>query len=184
MSVMTNDTDFPRLLLKTVFSFMTCDGHIAPKEVEFIKELAKEKVDLSGLDVDKEMSQMIELINLKGLDFFDDYFKKVNNSDLTEEQEILLLESAIQTITADDKVKQEELNFLKILRTTLKSPDQKILDKFPKIGKDFIHKDAFTDIFIKELYSNYFKQKTLPTFDLSQVRDISDEVDFGTDTSN
>ncbi|WP_422360389.1 TerB family tellurite resistance protein [Reichenbachiella sp.] len=176
---MTNQSDFAKLLLKTVFSFMTCDGHISPKEVEFLKQLAKEKVDLTGIDIDQELNQMIELINLKGLDFFDDYFKKLNNSTLTEEQELLLLESAIQTITADDKVKREEINFLKILRTALKSPDQKILDKFPKIGKNFIHKDAFTDIYIKELYSNYFKESTLPMFDLSQVNDISDSVDFG-----
>lgn len=176
---MTNQSDFSKLLIKTVFSFMTCDGHISPKEVEFLKQLAKEKVDLTGIDIEKELNQMIELINLKGLDFFDDYFKKLNNSTLTEEQELLLLESAIQTITADDKVKREEINFLKILRTALKSPDQKILDKFPKIGKNFIHKDAFTDIYIKELYSNYFKESTLPTFDLTQVNDISDSVDFG-----
>lgn len=173
-------SEFPRLLLKTVFSFMTCDGHIAAKEVAFIKAMAKEKKELVGLDIDKELNQMVDLVNLKGLDFFDDYFKKIKNTTLTEEQEILLLESAIQTITADDKVKKEEINFLKILRTALKSPDQKILDKFPKIGKDFIHKDALTDIYIKELYSNYFKQKTLPTFDLSQVQDISDSIDFGT----
>ncbi|MDW3209000.1 MAG: TerB family tellurite resistance protein [Reichenbachiella sp.] len=176
---MTNQSDFAKLLVKTVFSFMTCDGHISPKEIDFLKQMAKEKVDLTGIDIDKELNQMIELINLKGLDFFDDYFKKLNNSTLTEEQELLLLESAIQTITADDKVKREEINFLKILRTALKSPDQKILDKFPKIGKNFIHKDAFTDIYIKELYSNYFKESTLPMFDLSQVNDISDSVDFG-----
>lgn len=180
---MTNQADFAKLLVKTVFSFMTCDGHISPREVDFLKQLAKEKVDLSGVDIDAELKLMIELINLKGLDFFDDYFKKLNNSTLTEEQELLLLESAIQTITADDKVKREEINFLKILRTALKSPDQKILDKFPKIGKNFIHKDAFTDIYIKELYSNYFKENTLPTFDLSQVKDISDSVDFGTGSS-
>ncbi|UXX80774.1 TerB family tellurite resistance protein [Reichenbachiella carrageenanivorans] len=177
---MTNNSDFSKLLLKTVFSFMTCDGHISPKEISFIKELAKEKIDLSNIDVDAELKLMVELINLKGLDFFDDYFKKVNNATLTEEQEILLLESAIQTITADDQVKKEEINFLKILRTTLKSPDQKILDKFPKIGKNFIHKDALTEIYIKELYSNYFKENTLPTFDLSQVQDISDSINFGT----
>lgn len=177
---MTNNSDFSKLLLKTVFSFMTCDGHISPKEIGFIKELAKEKIDLADIDVDAELKLMVELINLKGLDFFDDYFKKVNNATLSEEQEILLLESAIQTITADDQVKKEEINFLKILRTTLKSPDQKILDKFPKIGKNFIQKDALTDIYIKELYSNYFKENTLPTFDLSQVQDISDSINFGT----
>ena len=180
---MTNQSDFAKLLLKTVFSFMTCDGHISPKELEFLKSIAKEKVDPSEIDIDAELNQMVDLINLKGLDFFDDYFKKLNNSTLTEDQELLLLESAIQTITADDKVKREEINFLKILRTALKSPDQKILDKFPKIGKNFIHKDAFTDIYIKELYSNYFKENTLPTFDLSQVTDISDSIDFGIDSN-
>jgi len=179
---MTNQSDFAKLLIKTVFSFMTCDGHIDAKEIEFLKNLAKEKVDQSGIDIEVELNQLVELINLKGLDFFDDYFKKLNNASLTEEQELLLLESAIQTITADDKVKREEINFLKILRTALKSPDQKILERFPKIGKNFIHKDAFTDIYIKELYSNYFKENTLPIFDLSQVKDISDSVDFGTNS--
>lgn len=177
---MTNQSEFSKLLLKTVFSFMTCDGHISPKEVEFIKQLAKDKIDMPESTVDQELNLMVDLINLKGLDFFDDYFKKVKSSSLTEDQEILLLESAIQTITADDEVKNEEINFLKILRTALKSPDQKILEKFPKIGKNFIQKDELTDLYIKELYSNYFKQNTLPMFDLSQVQDITDSVDFGT----
>ena len=160
---------------------MTCDGHIATKEVEFIKELSEKQKLFGELDIDNELENMYEKINVRGLDFFDDFFKKITHANLSESQELRVLEAAIQTINADEEVKLEEINFLKILRTVLKAPDQSILDKFPKFAGKFIHKDKFTEIYIKELYANYFKQQELPKFDLSDVNDITDSVEFDSD---
>lgn len=173
-----DNLNFSKLMLKTVFSFMTCDGHIANQEISFIKNLSKEEGLFSDLDLDKELAKMFKSINTRGLDFFDDYFKKITRAELTEEQELQILDAAIKTINADDEVKQEEINFLKILRTVLKAPDQSILDKFPKLAGKFIHKDNFTKIYIKELYTNYFKKQELPQFDLTEVTDITDSVQF------
>ena len=174
-----NTPDFPKLLLKTVFSFMTCDGHISPHEMALIKNMNDEKKLFGDLDLDKELDDLVALINRRGVDFLEDYFKKIDHADLTEEQDMQILEAAIHTITADDEVKAEEISFLKILRTVLKSPDQKILDRFPQIAGEFINKDELTELYMKELYSNYFKQQKLPEFDISEVTDVTDSIDLG-----
>lgn len=179
MSSIPKDELYPRLLLKTVFSTMVCDGKIDESEVALIKNLANDKGVFGELDIDDELESLIVNVNDRGLEFFDDFFKLVDRTDLTEEEELQMLELAIMTIRADRYVREEEINFLKILRTRLQSQDQHILDKFPDIASDFIHKDNFTEIYIKELYQNYFKQKDLPQFDITDVKDISDEIDFG-----
>jgi uncharacterized tellurite resistance protein B-like protein len=177
-----NTPDFPKLLLKTVFSFMTCDGHISPQEMAFIKKMSVEKKLFGALDLDQEIDDLVALINRRGIDFLEDYFKKIDHAQLTEEQDLQLLEAAILTITADEKVKPEEISFLKILRTVLKSPDQKILARFPDLAGDFIAKAALTELYMKELYSNYFKQQKLPEFDISAVTDVTDNINLGLDS--
>ena len=176
MSHSIDQSEFSRLLLKTVFSFMICDGHIADKEVAHIKKMAAEGNLFGDINIDDELALLIDRVNRRNLSFFDDYFKKVGHAQLSEDQEFQILEAAVQTISSDQKIKLEEINFLKILRTKLKSPDQKILEKFPEIGKDFVKKDAFTDIYLDELYKNYFTNASLPTFDVSDVQDITDDV--------
>jgi len=178
MSTPLSDSEYQKLLLKTVFSFMICDGQMLPKEMEFIKKLSVEKNLFGDLNIEQELELLIEHVNRRGLDFFDDYFKKVSHAELSEEQELELLECAILTVKADEKIKMEEVNFLKILRTNLKSADRKIVEKFPEYAIDFVDKDKFTDIYLKELYENYFKRAALPQFNIDDVKDISDSIKY------
>lgn len=154
---------------------MICDSHIAYDEVAMIKKTANENKLYGDINIDEELTTLVEHVNRRGIDFFDDYFKKIKHADLTEEQEIKLLGMAIQTVHADSEIKKEETSFLKILRTLLKVSNEEILKHFPEVGPSFIDKDEFTDIYFKELYSNFFKLKEIPVFDVNDVKDITDE---------
>ncbi len=171
--------NYPYLLLRTAFSFMTCDGDIDRSEVLTIKDMDRDNRLFGDIDISKELELMLERINLKGMDFLKEYFRKVDKADLSEDQEMELLNVAVDIIYADDQVKDEEVKFLRVLRTLLKVTDEKILGKFPQLAKDFMWDDDFTEEYIKILYSNYFKNQTLPVFDVSDVRDISKDHDMG-----
>lgn len=173
MTTSSTPTDYQKLLLQTVFAFMICDTHISQDEVSFMRKMAEGKELFGELNIDDELAELIDHVNRRGIDFFDDYFKRLKRIEMSEEQEILLLDSAIKTIKADDKIKSEEVNFLKILRTLLKLSNDKILSVFPEVGPQFVDKDKFTDIFFKELYSNYAKLTEMPMFDISDVQDIT-----------
>ncbi|PIB36340.1 hypothetical protein BFP72_13515 [Reichenbachiella sp. 5M10] len=155
---------------------MICDTHIAEDEVALIKEKANKKKLFGDLDIEIELAKLIEHVNRRGIEFFDDYFKKVKRVQMSDEDELNLLQSAIRTIQADDKITQEEVNFLKILRVLLNVSNEKIIARFPQVGPDFVDKDRFTDIYFEELYANYIKVKEMPMFDVSDVTDITNEI--------
>lgn len=168
--------NYPYLLLRTAFSFMTCDGHIDKNEVMAIRNMDKTKKVFGEIDVTNELQVMLNKINVKGTDFLKDYFRRVNKANLSTEQELELLSVAADIIYADEHVKEEEVKFLRVLRTMLKVSDEVIIAKFPQLAKEFMWDDEFTDEYIKVLYSNYFKDRALPVFDITDVKDISEDV--------
>ena len=173
--------NYPYLLLRTAFSFMTCDGHIDKTEVLKIRDMDKANKLFGDIDITNELETMLEKINLKGMDFLKEYFRRVHKANLTAEQELDLIQVAVDIIYADEEVKEEEVKFLRVLRTMLKVSDERIISRFPQLAKDFMWDDNFTDEYVKILYSNYFKNQSLPVFDVTDVRDITGNVNMGAD---
>jgi len=136
---------FDEILLRTAFSFMTCDGHIDKKEITSIMKMAQSKYLFGKIDIETELENMLERINLR-------------------------------LIYADLEIKESELRFLRVLRTMLNISDELIFSKFPILSKDFVCENEFTEEYIKELYQNYFKHQVMPTFDITDVLDISKSV--------
>ena len=60
---------FDKLLLKTAFSCMACDGDIDKREIKLIKRLHKEKKTFGDLDVNTEMDNLLIAINKDGHQF-------------------------------------------------------------------------------------------------------------------
>lgn len=167
---------FSSILLRTAFSFMTCDGHIDKKEIVSIMKMAQDKYLFGEVEIDKELEEMLKKINIKGTEYLKDYFRKVNRAELSDEEQLKIISVAVDIIYADMEVKEDEVKFLRVLRTMLKISDSVILSNFPQLAKDFMWDDEFTEKYVKELYANYFKNKTIPVFDVSDVMDITTEV--------
>ena len=55
-----DNTDFDRLLLRTAFSCMACDGDIDMREVRLIKELHRLNNTFGAIDIEEEMNNFLD----------------------------------------------------------------------------------------------------------------------------
>jgi len=160
-----NIYDFNKILLKTAFSFMTCDGHIAPNEVALIRKMAEEDQAFGEIDIDTELDFLIEVINTMGMGFLKEYFKVLKNAPLKQEQELKLIKIAIKTLYADGKVDYNEVKFFRIFRSLLSVTDNQIIDQNPNLPDQFLESDIFSHDYLGQLFDDYFEQVDIPTFE-------------------
>lgn len=164
---------FDKLLLKTAFSCMACDGDIDKREIKLIKRLHKEKNTFGDLDVNTEMDNLLIAINKDGHQFMRDYFDELKSSELTEANELNLIEVAIDTIKADEKVEYSEIKFFKVIRSKLKIDNEPILEKHPDF-EDYLEQDIITDAYLARLQDDFFDTHISNEFEL--ISEIDDDI--------
>lgn len=167
--------NFKNLLLKTAFACMACDGDIDKREVKLIKKLHKEKKTFGEIDFNTEMDNLLIAINKDGHQFLKDYFNELTSSNLTEANELKLVEVAIDTIKVDDKVEYSEIKFFKVIRSKLKIANQPILDKHPDF-EDYLEQDIINESYLSRLQEDFFNTHTSNKFELTSKID-SDTFD-------
>lgn len=164
---------FDKLLLKTAFSCMACDGDIDKREIKLIKRLHKDKKTFGDLDVNTEMDNLLIAINKDGHQFMRDYFDELTTSELTEDNELNLIEVAIDTIKADEKVEYSEIKFFKVIRSKLKIGNEPILEKHPDF-EDYLEQDIITDSYLARLQDDFFDTHISNEFEL--ISGIDDDI--------
>lgn len=164
---------FNKLLLKTAFSCMACDGAIDKREIKLIKRLHKENKTFGDIDVNAEMDNLLIAINNNGHQFMRDYFDELSNSELTEINELNLIEVAIDTIKADEKVEYSEIKFFKVIRSKLKIDNERIVEKHPDF-EDYLEQDIITDSYLARLQDDFFDTHISNKFEL--IIKIDDDV--------
>ncbi|MCF0196834.1 MAG: TerB family tellurite resistance protein [Bacteroidaceae bacterium] len=132
--------DTKELLLKTVFACMSCDGDIAPGEVQLVQELVSKTDYFEGLEVETLLNKYIESINQNGASFLNRYLSEVAESELTKEEQLCLVDLAIKTIEGDNEIQYSEIKFFKKIRVRLSLTDEEILEKHPE-KEDFLLPD-------------------------------------------
>ncbi|MBQ4915292.1 hypothetical protein J8L85_12640 [Maribacter sp. MMG018] len=156
---------FNKLLLKTAFSCMACDGDIDKREVKLIKQLQKERKTFGEIDINTELDTLLIAINKDGHQFMRDYFDELTTSELTEADELNLIEVAIDTIKADEKVEYSEIKFFKVIRSKLKIDNEAILKKYPDF-EDYLEQDIITDFYLSRLQDDFFDTHVSSKFEL------------------
>lgn len=164
---------FNKLLLKTAFTCMACDGDIDKREIKLIKRLHKEKKTFGDIDVNAEMDNLLIAINNDGHQFMRDYFDELSNSELTETNELNLIEVAIDTIKADEKVEYSEIKFFKVIRSKLNIANEPILEKHPDF-EDYLEQDIITASYLARLQDDFFDTHISNEFEL--ISKIDDDV--------
>jgi len=159
------DTTFDKLLLNTAFCCMAADGNIDKREIALIKSLCEKSSLFENLDFQSEINQLIDKINEGGKQFIQHYFDVLKQSQLTEEEELTLIDFAIQTINADEQIEYSEIKFFKNIRHRLKVSDEIILEHFPYI-EQYLEQDIITESFVDKITSQYFDAAELPKFEL------------------
>ena len=164
---------FKKLLLKTAFSCMACDGDIDKREIKLIKRLQQEKNTFGDIDINTEMDQLLFAINKDGHQFMKDYFDELTTTELTESNELNLIEVAIDTIKADEKVEYSEIKFFKVIRSKLKIDNEPILEKHPDF-EDYLEQDIITDSYLSRLQDDFFDTHISNEFEL--ISEIDDDI--------
>jgi len=164
---------FNKLLLKTAFSCMACDGDIDKREVKLIKQLQKERKTFGEIDINAELDTLLLAINKDGQQFLKDYFNELTTTELTEANELKLIEVAIDTIKADDKVEYSEIKFFKVIRSKLKIDNEPILEKHPDF-EDYLEQDIITDSYLSRLQDDFFDTHISNEFEL--ISEIDDDI--------
>lgn len=164
---------FNKLLLKTAFSCMACDGDIDKREVKLIKQLQKEHKTFGEIDINSELDTLLLAINKDGQEFLKGYFNELTTTELTEANELKLIEVAIDTIKADEKVEYSEIKFFKVIRSKLKIDNEPILEKHPDF-EDYLEKDIITDSYLSRLQDDFFDTHISNEFEL--ISEIDDDI--------
>ena len=146
---------------------------IDKREIELIKRLHKEKKTFGDLDVNTEMDNLLIAINKDGHQFMRDYFDELTTSELTEANELNLIEVAIATIKADEKVEYSEIKFFKVIRSKLKINNEPILEKHPDF-EDYLEQDIITDSYLARLQDDFFDTHISNEFEL--ISEIDDDI--------
>lgn len=156
---------FDKLLLKTAFCCMASDGHIDNREISLINTICEQSPLFSNFNFHEEINLLVNKINTSGKAFIQNYFDLLKAAELTEKEELTLIDFAIKTINADEQVEYSEMKFFKNIRHRLKVSDDIILKHFPDI-EQYLEEDIITDGFLDKITSQYFETTELPQFEL------------------
>lgn len=152
---------------------MACDGNIDKRELILIKKLHQEKKYFGEIDIDQELEQLLVAINKDGLKFLKDFLTELNSGGLTEEQELKIVEVAINTIKADEKVEYSEIKFFKVIRSKLKIDNDPILERHPDF-EEYLEQDIISSSYLARLQDDFFDTSTLPKFE--SIGKIGDDI--------
>ena len=160
--------NFNKLLLDTAFCCMASDGHIDNREVALIKKMCENSDVFQSFNIEEELNFRVAEINKDGKRFIGKYFDNLNNSILTEKDELILIDIAIQTIKADDQIEYAEIKFFKNIRHRLKISDENILAVFPDI-EQLLEEDIINESFLDKITKQYLEAAELTQFELIRI---------------
>lgn len=155
---------------------MACDGDIDKREVALIKTLHQEKEIFGVIDIDQELDNLLLEINRDGLKFFKNFFNELAASELSIEDELKLIEVAIDTIKADEIVEYSEVKFFKVIRSKLKIDTELVLSIHPDF-EEYMEQDILSQSYFASLQDDYFNIQILPQFELLSAIDKDNDDD-------
>lgn len=159
---------FDKLLLKTAFCCMASDGNIDKREITLVNYMSKKSLFFKNFNFKEEINLLVKDLNTKGKEFISFYFDELENSSLTEEEELILIDFAIQTIKADEQIEYSEIKFFKNIRRRLKVSNEIILENYNDIEL-FLEEDIITDSYFDKLTKQYLEEIELPPFNLIDI---------------
>jgi len=125
------NSEFKDFLFKSAVIAMACDGDIAEEEINEIKTIVANEIYFMGYEFEEPLRKNIEAIKSNGKNTVNQFLHEITNNDLNEHQELLLIEVLLKIIQADTKFEENELRFLHMAKSKLKTDEQTLIVKFP-----------------------------------------------------
>jgi hypothetical protein len=119
------------LYLKTIFCCIACDGDIANEEVDLIRNMASTSNTFDDLEVEELLNEWIAEINENGARFLQSYLSDLGEAKLSNQEQLMIADLAIQSIEADNRIEYSEVKFFKKIRSRLSIGDEAILKEHP-----------------------------------------------------
>lgn len=157
--------NFANLLLITAFCCMIADGSIDQRELTAIQSISTKSSLFKGYDHKALFNMLLEEVNKDAEHFLDTYFIAAENTELTKQEKLDLIDFAIQTIYADGEVQEAEIKFFESIRHGLKIDREVVLSNYPD-AKGWLTDEAITDTSFKAVKQQYLEVADLPTFEL------------------
>jgi uncharacterized tellurite resistance protein B-like protein len=123
---------FQKLLLKSAISVIACDGKIEESEISEIMRMADNEIYFMGFDYANTLTEDLTYIKEKGKGAINEYLSELSKADLSENQEILLIEVLLRVIESDNNIEPNEIKFLQLAKSKLKISRETLISKFPK----------------------------------------------------
>ena len=160
-----------KMLFKVAFCAMAADGRIDDREIEEMQIMDKNTSYFADIDLSNELKNLLADFEKKGKKIIQELFDELKNINLTIIQELLILEIALRIISADDDIDENEVKYVKLLRSKLKVHDETIKDRFGIIDY-LINNNYAQDIKKITVYENNFiSQLKMP--ELSELKSIN-----------
>ena len=119
---------------------MACDGDIAKEEVALVNNITSKQEQFKDMNIEATLNGYVAAINEKGALFLKQYLKELEAQNLSVEEQMTIVDFAIQTIYADSKIEYSEVKSFKKIRSRLFLTDEQILAKYQDI-EDFLLPD-------------------------------------------
>ena len=128
---------FEKLLFITAVCVMACDGEINDSEIQELKLISKNTPYFKDLDYQTELNSiMFDIKN--NTNIMKQYFGIIKVAELSPVQELLILEVVLRMMYADNRIDENEVKLIRIIKAYLRIPDQIIFERFGEI--DFLIK--------------------------------------------
>jgi hypothetical protein len=167
---------FQRLLFKVAFCTIACDGQIDEKEINEMKLMDKSVAYFQGIDLSDELDNLLITLKEKGKYIIDELYSLLKKTKLSMVQELLILEVAFRLAMANEVMDENEIKFIRFLRSHLDIHDEIIRDRFGAVEYLF-DKDYSQDIIKNETKDDLLSSISLPELKEIQMVDFSDIKD-------
>ena len=167
---------FQRLLFKVAFCTIACDGQIDEKEINEMKLMDKSVAYFKEIDLSDELDNLLITLKEKGKHIIDELYALLKETKLSMVQELLILEVVFRLSMANEVLDENEIKFIRFLRSHLDIHDEIIRDRFGAVEYLF-DKDYSQDIIKGETKEDLLYSISLPELKEIQMVDFSDFKD-------
>ncbi len=112
---------------------MACDGEVAETELKAMQDMFSYSLYFDGLDHETQLKTALSELQKMGIKLINMFLQELAAADLSERQELQLLEVLLKIIQADGKVEDNELAFINTIKKNLRHlSHEKIMLAFPR----------------------------------------------------
>ena len=108
--------------------------------------MLQNEIYFMGFENENLLNEYLEDIIKSGKKSINYFLDQLGESDLNTNQEFNLLEVLIRTIESDDKIEENELKFLHLVKSKLNISEEDIITKFPMHMKYLIDFNNYSSL--------------------------------------